>query len=72
MKKIVLALGGLSLAAAPVLAQGLPASALVEGESEIGGEGGAGIFAAAMIAGIAAMAVLAFSDGDDDDFPTSP
>ncbi|MFL0355891.1 hypothetical protein ACI5KX_05370 [Erythrobacter sp. GH1-10] len=69
MKKIIFSLAAASLVSAPVVAQSLPASAPVEGESEL--EGGAGIVAAALIAGIVAIGVLAFTN-DDDDIPVSP
>lgn len=69
MKKIALVLGGLALAAAPVLAQEGPALAPVENGSELA-EGAAGIYVAAMLAGIATMVVLVATD--DDDRPTSP
>jgi len=69
MKKAVMALAGLSLISAPVVAQSVPAIAPVSDESELGG-GSAGIFAAAMIAGIVAMVVIVAAD--DDDEPASP
>jgi hypothetical protein len=71
MRVLALTIGAISLVSAPVLAQQAPTLAPIESESELGGEGGAGIIAAALIAGIAAMGVLAFAD-DDDDVPVSP
>lgn len=65
MKKVALALGAIALVGAPVLAQSAPAVAPVEGESEIGGSA-AGLYAAAFIAGIVAMAVLVATDDDDE------
>ncbi|WP_379549299.1 hypothetical protein [Qipengyuania sp. DGS5-3] len=71
MRKIGLALAGVALAAAPVTAQSIRTAAPTADESEIGG-GGAGIFAAAFLAGVAAIAVLAIvNDDDGDDDPVS-
>ncbi len=67
--KVVAGLAVLGLATAPVMAQvAAPALAPVEGESELG-EGGS-IIALGLLAGIIAIAVFAFADGDDD--PVSP
>lgn len=71
MKKLVLTAGALSLAAAPALAQSVPVVAPIADENSIGGEGSAGVIAAALIAGIVAIAVIAFAD-DDDDSAVSP
>lgn len=63
MKKAILFASAALLAAAPVVAQSVPVVAPVEGEQL--SEGGAGIVAAALIAGIVAIAVVAASSGDD-------
>ncbi|MBV7258691.1 hypothetical protein [Erythrobacter crassostreae] len=71
MKKIALAAGALSLLAAPVVAQSLPVTAPVSGESNLEGEGS--IIAALLAAGILALAVLVIADDNDgEDLPTSP
>ena len=67
-KNIFAALAVVGLASAPVMAQ---VAAPVEAESELGG-GSAGLIAAGFIAGILAIGVFAFADGDDDDAPVSP
>ena len=67
MKKIGIILGSVALMSAPVLAQAGPAIAPTEEESALGGEFGPNLFALALVAGIVAMAVLAFTDGDDDE-----
>jgi len=71
MRKIGLALAGIALVAAPVTAQSIRTVAPIGDEGEIGG-GSAGIFAAAFLAGVAAIAVLAIvNDDDGDDDPVS-
>ncbi|MEL6877817.1 MAG: hypothetical protein AAGL68_06940 [Pseudomonadota bacterium] len=67
--KIIASAAVLGLATAPVMAQvAAPVIAPVEGESEL--EGSGSIIALALVAGIAAIAVFAIADGDDD--PVSP
>jgi hypothetical protein len=68
MKKILFPLAAVTLIAAPVAAQSIPAIAPIEGES-VGGKS-SGFVAAALIAGIIAIAVFAFTG--DDDAPVSP
>ncbi|MEL7198927.1 MAG: hypothetical protein AAGL10_11495 [Pseudomonadota bacterium] len=68
MRKIALGIGGLALAGAPLLAQSLPVAAPVADGEELGG-GGETVIIAALIAGIAGIAVLAAAD---DDTPASP
>jgi hypothetical protein len=68
-KTTIAMIGALALASAPAVAQSFPAVAPVEGENEIGGS--AGFIAAALIAGIAAIGVLAITN-DDDVSPVSP
>ncbi|QIQ87556.1 hypothetical protein [Erythrobacter sp.] len=62
------AIGALALVSTPALAQSFPTVAPVKGENEIGG--GAGIIAATLIAGVATIGILAFTEDDDD--PVSP
>lgn len=68
MKTIGVALVGLALVSAPVMAQSARVAAPVDGESEVGG--GAGIFALAFLAGVASIIVITVVD-DDDDEPVS-
>ena len=63
MKKLLFPLAAVALVAAPVAAQSFPAIAPIQGENELGGKN-AGVVAAALIAGIIAIGVLAFSDDD--------
>ena len=64
MKKLVWIAAAAALTAAPVMAQALPAKAPLGGdESEFSGS--AGIIAAALLAGIGAIAIIAATDGDD-------
>lgn len=69
MKKIALLLGSAALVVGPVAAQSLPVAAPVSDGENLGG-GSETILIGALIAGIAAMAVLAVID--DDDEPASP
>ncbi|MGB3470886.1 MAG: hypothetical protein WBA51_08715 [Erythrobacter sp.] len=71
MTKIGIILGSLALISAPVLAQSVPSIAPTSDESALGGESGANVIAAGLIAGIIAIGVLAFTIGDDDDQPIS-
>lgn len=63
MKKAFLFASAVLLAGAPVVAQSVPATAPVEGEGL--SAGGAGIVAAAFIAGIVAIAVVGASSDDN-------
>ena len=68
MKKFGIVLTGLALVSAPVMAQSARTAVPVTGESEVGG--GAGIYALAFLAGVAAIIVITVVD-DDDDEPVS-
>lgn len=63
MKKIVALAAAAIVAAAPVMAQNVPAVGPINGEKL--SEGEAAIVAVAMTAGIVTIAVLAFSNDDD-------
>jgi hypothetical protein len=65
MKKVGLFVAALALAAAPSVAQALPAIAPLAGDESEASGGNANIVAAAFIAGIVAIAVIAATDGDD-------
>ncbi|MEL6237134.1 MAG: hypothetical protein AAFQ90_00935 [Pseudomonadota bacterium] len=65
MKKIVLPLAALALIGAPVAAQSIRATAPIDAESEL--DGGPSIFALALVAGIAALGIIAVVDDDDDE-----
>lgn len=64
MKKLAWLAAAAALTAAPVFAQSLPARAPLSGDESQAG-GGANIIAAALLAGIGAIAIIAATDGDD-------
>lgn len=66
MKKIGVFVAAAALIASPLMAQGVPVIAPLSGDESAQGEsGGGGIIAAVMGAGLAAMIVLAATDGSD-------
>ncbi|ABC62521.1 hypothetical protein [Erythrobacter litoralis] len=70
IKNAFLSLGAVALAASPVVAQTLPTSAPIEGESEVGGSG-AGIAIGFGLALLVATFFISESMDNDDD-PVSP
>ncbi len=63
VKKVVMFAPAALIAAAPVMAQSVPAIAPVKGEGA--SEGSANLIAASLIAGIVAIAVLGATSGDN-------
>ncbi|NMW30771.1 hypothetical protein HKD42_01695 [Altererythrobacter sp. RZ02] len=69
------ATAAVTLVASPAVAQSVQAertAAPVEGESELGGKGGAGIILALLAAAAIIAGIVIAGDNNDDDVPVSP